>query len=102
MTFSMNMTNLGGCPEAARQEMRHIHEVSRVVDEHGSGLVTLQGPDGRTVQRRYLHTPDIVAVVEIIDADLVLIREFRADHLTRCPTGRRRMIPTTSRSSTSR
>jgi ADP-ribose pyrophosphatase len=57
-------------------------EVSREVRDHGDGMrigeVVLVGPDGGRFRRRYLHTPDVVAVVATYQDQLVLVREFRA------------------------
>jgi ADP-ribose pyrophosphatase len=56
-------------------------ELSRTVQDVGTGIhvgeVVLAGPDG-TVVRRYLHTPDVVAIVAVHAGDLLLVREFRA------------------------
>lgn len=65
------MTSDGGFRELARS----VH-----TDEFGVriGEVTVTAPDGTPLRRRYLHTPDVVAVVAVDGDDLVLVREFRA------------------------
>jgi ADP-ribose pyrophosphatase len=62
--------------------MAGFRELSRTVRDDGTGVrvgeVTLQGPDGVVFRRRYLHTPDVVAVVAVHLGALLLVREFRA------------------------
>jgi ADP-ribose pyrophosphatase len=59
-----------------------IQEISRDVRDAGYrmriGEVTLRASDGTSFRRRYLHTPDSVAIVATYQASLVLVREFRA------------------------
>jgi ADP-ribose pyrophosphatase len=59
-----------------------IQEISRDVRDAGHrmriGEVTLRASDGTSFRRRYLHTPDSVAIVATYQAALVLVREFRA------------------------
>ena len=52
--------------------------VREVLPRLSVGEVTVRGPRGDDVLRRYLHTPRVVAVVAVDDAGLVLIREYRA------------------------
>ena len=58
-----------------------FEELARTVHDHGTGIrvgeVTVRGPDGAVFRRRYLHTPEIVAVVAVHLGDLLLVREFR-------------------------
>lgn len=63
--------------------MQGFTELSRsVVVDAGSGMrigeVSVCGPDGVVLRRRYLHTPDAVAVVAVRSDALVLVREYRA------------------------
>jgi ADP-ribose pyrophosphatase len=58
-------------------------ELSRsVVVDAGLGMrigeVSVCGTDGVVVRRRYLHTPDAVAIVAVQSQALVLVREYRA------------------------
>lgn len=57
-------------------------ELSRTVRDEGMGIqigeVVFAGPAGPAHRRRYLHTPEVVAIVAIQGGMLQLIREFRA------------------------
>ncbi|HEY1484824.1 MAG TPA: NUDIX domain-containing protein [Micromonosporaceae bacterium] len=49
------------------------------VDEYGVriGEVTVVAPDGSRRRRTYLHSPEVVAIVAVVDDDILLVREFR-------------------------
>lgn len=59
-----------------------LREVSRTVrrSELGPqiGEAVLETANGERLVRRYLHTPEVVAVVAVDGDDLLLIREYRA------------------------
>jgi ADP-ribose pyrophosphatase len=59
-----------------------FRELSRTVraDESGVriGEATVRAPDGTIVRRRYLHTPDVVAIVAVHEDNVLLLREYRA------------------------
>ena len=72
-----------------------FRELSRTVHDYGKGIrvgeVTLRGPDGAVLRRRYLHTPEIVAIVAVYLGDLLLVREFRpavGAEVLQIPTGK--------------
>jgi ADP-ribose pyrophosphatase len=58
------------------------HELSRTVRDEGMGIrigeVVFAGASGPARRRRYLHTPEVVAIVAMQAGMLQLIREFRA------------------------
>lgn len=58
------------------------HELSRTVRDEGMGIrigeVVFAEADGPAHRRRYLHTPEVVAIVAMQAGMLQLIREFRA------------------------
>lgn len=58
------------------------HEISRTVRDEGMGIrvgeVVFAGESGPAHRRRYLHTPEVVAIVAMQGGVLHLIREFRA------------------------
>ena len=57
-------------------------ELSRTVRDDGMGIrigeVVFAGAEGPAHRRRYLHTPEVVAIVAMQGGMLQLIREFRA------------------------
>jgi ADP-ribose pyrophosphatase len=59
-----------------------VRVLTRVVQDHGAGIqiaeALLRTTEGTLLRRRYLHTPDTVAIVAVLDGHLILIREFRA------------------------
>ena len=72
-----------------------FRELSRTVHDYGKGIrvgeATLRGPDGAVLRRRYLHTPEIVAIVAVYLGDLLLVREFRpavGAEVLQIPTGK--------------
>ncbi|HEV2781659.1 MAG TPA: NUDIX hydrolase [Actinophytocola sp.] len=59
-----------------------FRELSRTVREDELGMrvgeVTVRAPDGAVLHGRYLHSPDVVAIVAVHEGSLLLVREYRA------------------------
>lgn len=57
-------------------------ELSRTVVDMGDGIrigeALVAEPGGSVVRRKYLHTPEVVAIVAVSDGMLILLREYRA------------------------
>ncbi|HZM81449.1 MAG TPA: NUDIX hydrolase [Candidatus Limnocylindrales bacterium] len=72
-----------------------FRELSRIVRTDAFGVrlgrVTVAAPDGSVRTRSFLHSPEVVAIVAVHEADLLLVNQFRAAvgvHVLALPMGK--------------